>query len=112
MLVAFSGVSLFCFPPYPLPFPAGIAFLVTNCAHAFVGNNKRRGILLPPSLVVCVFARWHQELGHDSSKLVSLLAEIECGQRPGTVRVARQVVCVRARASKGHGEFTCHRSGG
>jgi hypothetical protein len=64
-----------CFPGHQLT--------CSNCAHAF-----GKGRILPPSLVACVFARWHQELGHDSSELVCLVVD-------------RVVVC-----AKGHGGLT------
>lgn len=95
MLVPFNFWRLLCFLKLP---SLELLILVTSLLVPIVRMHLVNKNFSCVSLVVCVFARWHQELGHDSSELVSLVFH---RVRPGTVRC--QVVIVRA---KGHGGFT------
>ena len=61
---------LIIFLPIPLP---GIAFLVTSLLAPIARVHLVRQEFLPLSLAAGVFARWHQELGHDSSEPVCLV---------------------------------------
>ena len=51
----------------------GIAFLVTSLLAPIARVHLVRQEFLPLSLAAGVFARWHQELGHDSSEPVCLV---------------------------------------